>query len=239
MKVWFNLAKIELCILVCLGWLILSPHLAMATNFGYCSPFLTQKDTILLGIEGDVPNIKNVDWEKVLSFIKKNNLKFAEENGIKVEITNQSPEDALAGHSGYLYIKLMYSFAKKSNFSIPLDSDQLAVWTTIYMNPEDGGIHDLMSVKGTPPTFIGYAQDEKSFIPLTAAAYRHVERLACSVLAQSKQLFCTDVKDFSKNKIVSKPELCKPRPKEASTDNLIDFIEKNWQETTHDKPIIP
>lgn len=181
-------------------------HSAYATKFITCSNLYKGVDILFLNVEGDVPNILPTTWGDTADRIKGKNLKFAQDAGLDIQTTHLSAKEIFKNHPNALYMKMVYSYAPKASFSMPLDDDVLAMWIEIERSPSIDNIQPF--VRGRPKLgfFDSIGQSRPVFY--SAAVGGFPENVACAILSYNKGKSCTNTEDFSKNKLIDKPNSC-------------------------------
>ena len=204
--------------------------LANSDSQGLCTPLFQSVSEVYLGIEGNVPNVKDDDWHKILLSLKERNLKYAEDSGLRIIVPADSIKETFMNHPDGLYAVLKISYGEREKFSIPLESDQLVVWVEAFRRGENGKIR----IYKYKPKFVSFSPDVKpDYLVLSASMYGSLENFACDVLQGGMDLFCTNRRDFSKNKIVHRKNECRDMSEDEK--KIFEFLEKNSVRGDKDK----
>lgn len=182
------------------------PHSANATTMHACGNLYRDVDTIFINVEGDVPNMLPTTWGDTADRIKTKNLKFAQDAGLDIQTTHLTAKEIFKKYPNALYMKIVYSYAPKTSFSIPLNDEVLVAWLEMERSPRIDDILPVVKSRQKLMFFDSIGWSKPAFYSVAIRGFP--ENVACAVLSYNKGKFCTNTEDFSKNKLIDKPNSC-------------------------------
>lgn len=198
--------------------------LANTDTQSYCSQIFQSVNKVYIGIEGNVPNVSDDDWHKILLSLKEKNLKYFEGNGLEIDIPSERIEEESIYDPNSLYAVLRISYGERHLFSIPLESNQLVIWVDVSKRGKNGEVRKY----SYNPRFVSYSPSvNPDFLMLSSSMYGSFENLVCDVFQGGMNLFCTNRRDFSKNKLERRNSECKNMREDGNLREVLEFIEKN------------
>ena len=156
---------------------VLNTNLSHAFGVKVCARTYENIDKIALGVKAQFPNVTSEQKDKILTDVIQKNSVPIEDYGLKI---TKHPVDEQNMNDTTLYIDVVYSYVSGSSFSIPPNSDYLAVWVEAYRKGKDDVSSAIVSSK----------KSKKEFYPITKDHHLKISRLVDRAIDPLARILC-------------------------------------------------